>query len=67
MAMSESQKQATDKWTRNNTRRISCKFMIKSDADVLAWLDQKENKTDYIRQLIRDDIRRQAGMDPDNN
>lgn len=47
-----------DRWDRENTRRIVCKFMIKSDADIIEQLDKQENKTDYIRQLIRADIQR---------
>lgn len=45
-----------DRWQRENTRRIVCKFFLKSDADVIAHLDKQENRTDYIRRLIRADI-----------
>ena len=45
-----------DRWDRNNTRRIVCKFMVKGDADIIKRLDKQHNKTDYIRQLIRQDI-----------
>jgi hypothetical protein len=45
-----------NKWDSNNTRRITCKFMLKSDADILKQLDKQDNKTDYIRRLIRADL-----------
>lgn len=48
-----------DRWQRENTRRIVCKFFLKSDADVINQLDKQDNKTDYIRRLIRADIARQ--------
>lgn len=51
-----------NKWDSQNTRRVTCKFMIKSDAEVLKRLDRQTNKTDYIRQLILKDI--QDNPDP---
>lgn len=48
-----------DRWQRENTRRIVCKFFLKSDADVISQLDKQDNRTDYIRRLIRADIARQ--------
>lgn len=53
--MSYSQK-AVDKWQKNNVRKFSFSLMVKSDADILARLDEVESKTDYIRRLIRADI-----------
>lgn len=47
-----------DRWQRENVRRIVCKFFKKSDSDIIEQLDKQENKTDYIRQLIRADIQR---------
>ncbi len=52
--MTYSQK-AVNKWQKNNTRKICLTFMVRSDADVLVKLDSVENKTDYIRRLIRAD------------
>lgn len=37
-------------------KAISIRFHKVNDADVIAMLDQQENKADYIRQLIRADI-----------
>ena len=47
---------AVDKWQAQNVRRITIALMRKSDADILAKLDSVPNKTDYIRQLIREDL-----------
>lgn len=40
-----------------NTRKISFKFNLKTDADILAELDRQPNKQGYIKQLIRNDIK----------
>ena len=53
--MAYSQK-AVDKWKKNNTKQYAFRFMTKSDADIIAKLDNVPNKADYIRQLIRADI-----------
>ena len=45
-------------YDKNNTKRLQCKFNLKTDADVLMRLDQVPNKQGYIKQLIRDDIAR---------
>lgn len=48
--------QSQAKWKKANTRAITLRFFLASDADVLAAIDGKSNKTDYIRRLIRKDI-----------
>lgn len=35
-------------YDKNNTKRLQCKFNLKTDADVLARLDQVQNKQGYI-------------------
>ena len=42
------------------TKRLSCKLNLKTDADILAWLDRMPNKQGYIKQLIREDIARNS-------
>ena len=39
-----------------NTERIYLKLNKKTDADILAHLENLENKQGYIKQLIRNDI-----------
>lgn len=52
-------KRANSKWDSINTRQIKFKFMLKSDSDILARLDTQQNKAEYIRRLIREDIARE--------
>lgn len=54
--LSEARKRANAKSDKKNTRQIKLKLMKSTDADVLAKLDSVENKTGYIRELIRKDI-----------
>ena len=47
---------ARAKYDAANTRRISFKLNLKTDADILAHLDSLENKQGYIKALIRADL-----------
>ena len=47
-------------WKKENTRSIHLRFMLKSDADILAKLDSVPSKLEYIRQLIRKDMEEQG-------
>lgn len=53
----DAQLRAQAKYDRNNTRTVIMKLNVSSDADILAKLDQVENKQGYIKDLIRRDIR----------
>ena len=57
---SEAQKKASEKYDKNNTRNIMFKFNKKTDADILAQLDEVENRQGYIKQLIRNDLNKCA-------
>lgn len=56
MAMSEAQKRASAKWNAKALRQITLHFNKENDADVLRKMDSVPNKTDYVRQLVREDI-----------
>lgn len=43
-------------WDKRNMRFINLKLNKRTDADIVAMLDAQENKTGYVRQLIRNDI-----------
>ena len=48
-------------YDRESTRQIKFKFNLKTDADILAYLDSQENRQGYIKQLIRADIAAHGG------
>lgn len=52
----EAQRKATARYDANNTVRISLKFNLNTDIDILDKLENVSNKTGYIKELIRKDI-----------
>ena len=47
-------------------KRVSFKFNLRTDADILARLAEAESMQGYIKELIRADIaRRDAGKEPE--
>lgn len=39
-----------------NTRTVNLRFSINTESDILDYLDTKENKAGYIKELIRKDM-----------
>lgn len=60
MADSKYQKYKTSQnaWQKAHMRQFQIKFNIDDDADIIEKLDAVENRTDYIRQLIRKDLQK---------
>lgn len=54
--MSNSQTKASAKYDANNTKRISLKLNLKTDADILKKLYDVPNTQGYIKELIRKDL-----------
>lgn len=46
------------KYEKEKTRSIHLKFNLLTDADILDWLDTRDNKQGYIKELIRQDKNR---------
>lgn len=46
------------KYTQEHYRQIKLNFNIESDRDILEQLENVESKADYIRQLIRSDMKK---------
>ena len=49
----EAQKRAVMKYDAANTTQVHLKFNNKTDADILAWMEQQDNVQGAIKQLIR--------------
>lgn len=47
---------------KKNARTFSLKFSLNTDADIIAHLNQQENKQSYIKRLIRADIAANSRM-----
>lgn len=52
----EAQRRAVERYDAENTRQIKMKLNIKTDADILQWLDAQENKQGAIKAAIRKEI-----------
>lgn len=46
-------------WKKQNTRCINVRYNIENDKQILDKLDSVDNKANYIRQLILDDIKKE--------
>ena len=55
---SDAQKRAVAKYDAANTKSHLLKLNKNTDADIIAHLDQQPNKMGYIKNLIRDDIKK---------
>ncbi len=51
----------TKKYDQNNTTCFSLKLNKKTDADIIEYLNNVENKQGTIKKLIRDEIERSQG------
>ena len=54
----EAKKQANAKYDRLHTKSILLKLNKQTDSDVLAMLENIDNRQGYIKELIRNDLRR---------
>ena len=48
-----------DRWERENIKRLQVKLHTTIDADILNKLDSVPNKQGYIKQLIRQDLKKE--------
>lgn len=55
---SEAQLKAVRKYDVQNTKQLHFKLNLKTDADILDWLEKQENVQGYIKQLIRQDMKK---------
>lgn len=53
---SESQVRAQARYDASHTVRISLKLNIRTDRDIITWLQRQESKQGAIKQLIRKKI-----------
>ena len=56
MTESKDRRASKLKWLREHTRKFTFLFRIDADAKVIEKLDSCENKAQYVRGLILDDI-----------
>lgn len=55
MASTDAQKRASAKYDKRNSKTISLKLNLKTDADIIEILEKVDNVQGYIKNLIRND------------
>lgn len=58
--MSEAHVRAVAKYNKKNIKAMLLQLNINTDADIILWLEKADSKNGYIKQLIRDDMRKCA-------
>lgn len=56
---SQAQKKAVSKYDAANTKSVMLKFNLTTDKDILDRLEEVPNKQGYIKQLIREDMKKE--------
>lgn len=54
--VSEAHKRANAKYDETHTKQVKMKLNLKTDADIIARLEQQDKVQSYIKALIRADI-----------
>ncbi len=57
---SDSQLQAQSRYDAKHTKSYSLKLNMKTDAEIIRWLHTKQSIQGSIKQLIRDQIKRES-------
>ena len=58
---SQAQIDAVQRYNAKNTTLVQIRLNLKTDADIIARLDQVDSKAGYVKNLIREDIARNNG------
>lgn len=45
-------------YAKENTKSYSFRFMLKTDSDVIEQLEKQDNKSGYVKTLIREDMKK---------
>lgn len=54
--ITEAQKRATIKYEKQNIKRIVLKLNVKTDSDIIQYLNTKDNINGYLKELVRNNI-----------
>ena len=53
-----SNKKAREKYNKNNIKNMTLSFMLKSDADILEFLETCDNKAGFVKEAIREKMQK---------
>jgi hypothetical protein len=60
MILTDAKRKTNMDYDRKNTKLIGMKLNRKTDADILAFLEKQGNIQGYLKQLIREDMKKTA-------
>ena len=60
MKVKECDYRASQKYRRENCKKITLELNKRIDEDILTWLDSQTNKQGYLKDLIRADMEKQG-------
>ena len=58
--MTEKQKRYDQDWKAKNTTRVTVRLNNNTDEDIIEFLSALNNKQGYIKELIREDMKKQS-------
>jgi len=58
---------STNKYHKEQTKIIPIRISISTEKDIMDWLEAQPNKAGYIKQLIREDIKRTESIASESN
>ena len=64
--MTEAQKRAHAKDTRENVVDLRIQLRKSTDSDIIGWMGQQDNKAQYVKALIRADMKEQGVVQIEN-
>lgn len=57
---SEAKKKSENRWQKENIIRVTVKLYKNTDADLIDYLSDMKNRNGYIKQLIREDMKKKG-------
>ncbi|MBY4797446.1 hypothetical protein K6V98_03625 [Collinsella sp. AGMB00827] len=63
MAQTEAQRRADARYRKKHTTTVVIR-LYPTDSDIAQWMENQPNKQGYLKALIRQDMERQASVNP---
>lgn len=56
----EAKRKSENRWQKENITRVTVKLYKNTDADLIEYLGDMENRNGYIKELIREDMKKKG-------
>lgn len=51
-------KEYRNEWAKKNVKQVSFKFNKKTDAEIIEFLSKLDNRTDFLRKIVKKEIKK---------